>query len=95
MDVKILKFSATWCLKCVNLSKEIEDANMSCQHVIEDIDIDDNEELAAAHNINKVPTIIYVDANTGEKLKRLNGKIDGSIDATLVQSTYERLIAKT
>ena len=66
--MKILKFFGTWCNPCKALSKAFEEAKIEHQ----DIDVDDNEELADKYHVKYVPTVIVLD-NEGEELGRFVG----------------------
>ena len=66
--MKILKFFGTWCNPCKALAKAFEGAKIEHQ----DIDVDDNEELADKYHVKSVPTVIVLD-NEGEELGRFVG----------------------
>lgn len=68
--MKILKFAAEWCGPCKMLSKALEDYKGDVQ--IEEIDIDENQELAIKFGVRGVPTCILVDENGGE-IRRKSG----------------------
>lgn len=58
--MKILKFQATWCQPCKMLSKVIEGAKESISLPIEEIDIDENMELAKKYRVRGVPALVIV-----------------------------------
>ena len=58
--MKILKFQATWCQPCKMLSKVIEGAKESISMPIEEIDIDENMELAKKYSVRGVPALVIV-----------------------------------
>ena len=66
--MKILKFFGTWCNPCKALSKAFEDAKIEHQ----DIDVDENEELADKYHVKSIPTVIVLN-NEGEELGRFTG----------------------
>lgn len=68
--MKVLKLSAAWCGPCKMLSKVLEDYKGDVQ--IEEIDIDENQELAIKFGVRGVPTCILVDENGGE-IRRKSG----------------------
>lgn len=69
MSKKILKFAASWCQPCKMLSKTI--AGMEIETPIEEIDIDEQEELAIQYQIRSVPTLVMLDDD--KEVKRVTG----------------------
>ena len=53
--MKVLKFYADWCQPCKMLSKIIEGAKDKITLPIEEINIDDNQELAQQYGIRGIP----------------------------------------
>jgi thioredoxin 1 len=72
--MKALKFYATWCEPCKMLSKIIEGAGDKITMPIEDIDIEQNMELAQKYGIRGVPALVIVDEN-GTEIKRQSGML--------------------
>jgi thioredoxin 1 len=70
--MKALKFYATWCQPCKMLSKIIEEASDKITMPIEDIDIEQNMELAQKYGIRGVPALVIVNED-GEEIKRQSG----------------------
>ena len=66
---KLLKFSAGWCGPCKMLSKIMEGQDIGVQ--VEEIDIDENSELAAKYGIRGVPTLIVIE--DGVEINRKTG----------------------
>ena len=73
--MKVLKFSASWCGPCRaykptfdKVSKMDEFADIQ----FEDLDVDENEELAAKYGVRGVPATIFVN-NKDEMVDRLAG----------------------
>lgn len=67
---QLLKFSASWCGPCQALGmtlKEKDDWGIP----IQEVDIDDNLDLAAKYGIRSVPTMIIVEGDT--EIKRITG----------------------
>lgn len=59
--MKILKFSASWCGPCKMLSNTVAAVKDHIPYPVEEIDIDENTELAQKYGIRGVPTMIIVD----------------------------------
>lgn len=72
--MKALKFYATWCQPCKMLSKVIEEAGDKITMPIEDIDIEQNTELAVKYGIRGVPALVIVDED-GKEIKRQSGML--------------------
>ena len=72
--MKALKFYATWCEPCKMLSKIIEGVKDKITMPIEDIDIEQNMELAQKYNIRGVPALVIIDKDNVE-VKRWSGMI--------------------
>jgi thioredoxin 1 len=68
--MKVLKFSATWCGPCKMLARNLEDVNTNIP--IENIDIDEQQDVAIEYGVRGVPTMIMLDENNTE-VKRLVG----------------------
>lgn len=69
MSKKILKFSASWCGPCKMLTKQLEGEELGAP--LEEVDVDENTELAKKFNIRGVPTLVLVDGDT--EIKRMSG----------------------
>lgn len=65
-NIKVLKFSATWCTPCKLLAATLKDVEG-----ITSLDIDENPELTNKYNVRSVPTLVFlkddveVDRSTG------------------------------
>jgi thioredoxin 1 len=70
--MKALKFYATWCEPCKALSKIIEGAQDKITVPIENIDIEQNMELAQKYGIRGVPALVIVNED-GTEIKRQSG----------------------
>lgn len=73
--IKVLKFSASWCMPCKKLRDTINKVKTDFENKqleIENIDIDDNPDKARKHQIKSLPTLIFMDDN-GNEIKRLIG----------------------
>jgi thioredoxin 1 len=71
--MKLLKFHATWCGPCKSLSMVME--NMTLPIAVENVDIDQNNDMARKYNVRSVPTMVVVD-NTGTEVKRVVGMMN-------------------
>jgi len=72
--MKALKFYATWCEPCKALSKIIEGAKDKITIPIEDINIEQNMELAQKYGIRGVPALVIVNED-GTEIKRQSGML--------------------
>lgn len=69
--MKILKFYATWCAPCKALSATIDSIKDEIPVVIEEIDSDENMDMARKYNVRSLPTMIMVDGD--KEIKRQAG----------------------
>ena len=57
--IKVMKFSAAWCGPCRTLKPVFEDVKTGFSNVVfEDVDVDENFELAGKYGIRSVPTVV-------------------------------------
>ena len=61
--MKVMKFSAGWCNPCKQLSKTIESIKDELKIPLEEIDIEDQGDVAIEFGIRSVPTLVKVDEN--------------------------------
>lgn len=57
--MKLLKFHATWCQPCKMLSKVMEGTDLGVE--VENVDIDENMELAKKYSVRGVPMLALVE----------------------------------
>lgn len=69
MSDKILKFSASWCGPCKSLTMTLKGEDLGVP--VEEVDIDENSDLAVQYGIRSVPTLVYV--RGGTEASRLGG----------------------
>ena len=80
---KIYKISASWCVQCKQLEREL--SNWDGVEIIE-IDADENEEICEKYNIRGIPTLIFLDENNNEL-----GRIVGMITKEQIQDFINEL----
>lgn len=64
--MKLLKFTAGWCSSCKQQSKILEDFT---DIPVEEIDVEDQFELADEYGIRNLPTMILLDNEGKEKYR--------------------------
>jgi len=58
---KVLKLSASWCVPCKQMTTQIDRLNAQLVGVeIENIDIDENTEIAKKYNVRSIPTLLVL-----------------------------------
>ena len=70
--MKALKFYATWCGPCKSLSQIIEGAADKFTIPIEEVDIDNNMDLAIEYGVRGVPVMVLLD-DAGKEIRRQAG----------------------
>ena len=83
--MKILKFSAHWCQPCKALSKTLQSVNLD-GFELQEVDIEENQELAAKYGIRNVPTMVMVDDSGQLKSILVGTNPKASIEAWLSTS---------
>lgn len=73
--MKLLKFQATWCQPCKMLSRIMQDASDKITIPVEEIDIDQNMDMAVQFQVRGVPTLVVVD-DEGKEVKRASGMMN-------------------
>lgn len=80
--MKILKFSASWCQPCKALTKTLQDVNLA-GFELQEVDVEENQELAAKYGIRNVPTMVMVDDSGNVKSISVGTKSKSDIEAWL------------
>ncbi len=70
--MRLLKFEASWCGPCKNLSKTME--SIEFPYPVEVIDVDQNTAAAVEYGIRGVPHLILLDENNNI-VKRVGGNV--------------------
>lgn len=58
--MKILKFGASWCQPCKSLTKTLQSVNLT-GFELREVDVEENQVLAAKYGVKNVPTMVMVD----------------------------------
>lgn len=70
--INLIKFSATWCMPCKVVAKTIKNILEDYSSLeFQDIDIDDNPNLAKDYKIRSIPTVIVF--NNSKEVTRFVG----------------------
>ena len=80
--MKILKFSAFWCQPCKALTKTLHGVNLG-GFELQEVDIEENQVLAAKYGIRNVPTMVMVDDSGQVKSTLVGTKTKADIEAWL------------
>ena len=80
--MKILKFSAFWCQPCKALTKTLQSVNLD-GFELQEVDIEENQELAAKYSIRNVPTMVMVDDSGVLKSISVGTKSKAAVEAWL------------
>ena len=83
--IKVVKFSATWCGPCRALSPVFNEVKSQMPDVVfQEIDIDQNSDLAIKYNVRGVPTIVIEKDN--QEVTRKSGIIMNAALTQLINS---------
>lgn len=73
--MKVLKFYASWCAPCKGLAMVVNGIKDQVDIPFEDVNIEENVELAAKYGIRSVPTMVIVNED-GTEVKRQSGLLN-------------------
>lgn len=73
--MKVLKFYATWCAPCKGLSMVVNGIKDQVEIPFEDVNIEEQMDLAAKYGIRSVPTMVIVN-DEGVEIKRQSGMLN-------------------
>lgn len=62
MDSKIIKFYSDYCTPCKVLDKKLKELNLNGIRVVS-VNVEEFSEIAEKHNVQSVPTMIFVRNN--------------------------------
>lgn len=80
MSVKLKVFGAEWCGPCQAYHETINKVAIQFPDIeVENIDVDEQEELADQYGVKVTPTTLFVDGNSEEVLEVVEGLICESI----------------
>jgi thioredoxin 1 len=79
--MKVLKFYADWCSPCKSLTKILEGVESPLP--IEEVNIDEQQEIAVKYGIRGVPTMIIVDDNGNEINRKVGMMTESQITSFL------------
>lgn len=80
--MKILKFGASWCQPCAALTKTLQDVNLA-GFELQEVDVEENQELAAKYGVRNLPTMVMVDDSGNVKSILVGTNPKASIEAWL------------
>lgn len=92
-NIKVIKFSATWCGPCRVIAPIFDKiSNMDEFKDIEfskiDIDDEDSSDLVEEYSIRNVPTIVIVNKDNNEVIR----KIIGAVQESVITSTLKEIV---
>ena len=90
MVKKVLKMSASWCMPCKVYAKTFESVKNEEKYkdiTFEEIDIEENEDLAIKYGIRGVPTTVVLDENNN-----VLSKFSGNVSRNVLEENLDEVI---
>lgn len=87
MVKKVIKLSASWCFPCKMYAKTFEEVKNNDEFkdiVFEEVDIEENEDIAEKYLVRSVPTTIFLDENDDVLLK-----VPGNLSKNMLEETLK------
>lgn len=75
--MKLIEFSAEWCLACKNLESRLSKLDLTIDLFI--YDVEEEVDLTEEWKVRNVPTVILVDDN-GSEVKRWVGNFEPNVE---------------
>jgi thioredoxin len=85
--MRILKFFATWCNPCKQLAPKLEAIASARGLTVEEINVDEDVELASRYEVMGVPTVLFV---KGDKVV---GKVVGNVPEQVLAEKVDKALA--
>lgn len=75
--MKLIKFSASWCMPCKNLESRLNKLDLTID--LFSYDVEEEVDLTEEWKVRNVPTVILVDDN-GHEVKRWVGNFEPNVE---------------
>lgn len=75
--MKLIKFSASWCMPCRNLESRLNKLDLTID--LFSYDVEEEVDLTEEWKVRNVPTVILVDDN-GHEVKRWVGNFEPNVE---------------
>lgn len=75
--MKLIKFSASWCMPCKNLESRLNNIDLTID--LFSYDVEEEVDLTEEWKVRNVPTVILVDDN-GHEVKRWVGNFEPNVE---------------
>ena len=75
--MKLIKFSASWCMPCKNLESRLNKIDLTID--LFSYDVDEEFDLTEEWKVRNIPTVILVDDN-GHEVKRWVGNFEPNVE---------------
>lgn len=75
--MKLIKFSASWCMPCKNLESRLNKLDLTID--LFSYDVEEEIDLTEEWKVRNVPTVILVDDN-GHEVKRWVGNFEPNVE---------------